>query len=282
MITPVAAGLVTYNLYPELVSGSVEHAEAALGAIREHDIFEVWEIPYRDGIYDDPKVRSLLQDKTLLIGTQTSFIQQGMSVAAVDDDAWNHAYTHLTSAVQLAAEIGATYLAMWGGESTQERPGSPERTLKAIEGVRTRAEDGGVRLLIEAFPRCSFSASLVPDHHTAVELCKAAGGALGIMFDPAHHTLAGSSLPLDSWEHVDYLQLAAGGIDPHGQPVDSHPLFGADDANLGWADMLSLVDNGVRAGYEGAATFEVKAEPAKRRAMLETLAGLGRELTEPR
>jgi sugar phosphate isomerase/epimerase len=278
MTSPLLPGLVSYMLYPELVAGSLDQARSALMAVREHPEFAVWELPYREGMYGDEKVRLLLQDRILLLGTQTTFIQNGINLSAVDEEEWLVACRHLERAVSLAADIGAAYVALWAGESTAAAPGCTARFLDAVGQVADRARGAGIRLLIEPFPRCSFGGSVLADLATAESVCRASGGVLGVMFDPAHHTLAGGSLPPASWECIDYVQLAAGGRADDGRPVDSHPLFGAPNSTATWREMVDLLADGRSHGYQGPAVFEVKAEPNDRTAMLARLAKLSRSI----
>ncbi|MGE2832680.1 sugar phosphate isomerase/epimerase family protein [Mycobacterium sp. SMC-4] len=277
-MSDLTPGVVTYILYPELVDGTVDEARTALTELGRFATLSVWEIPYRTDIYDDDVVRGLLEGRELMLGTQTSFIKRGWNLSALDDESWREAVDHLRSAIALAGDLGAPWVALWAGEDTASEPASASRLVEAIGQVKDQAERAGVRLLLEAFPTCSFGGSVVPDLATAVDVCKKSGGAIGIMFDPAHHTLVGDTLPPASWECVDYVQLASGGLTPDGKPVDSHPFFGAENAISNWSDMLTLTRDAQRHGYAGPAVFEVRDE-SDRLAMLSRLDDLGRELT---
>lgn len=272
-------GLVTYLLYPELVDGDVGAVIGALDAIDASSDFGTWEIPWRaDGVFGRDDVRRRLKGKRLLIGTQTTFIQTGLCLSCADSGVRSRARQSVTDAIALAARLGAEWVAVWGGDSTDAQPADRERFVDELRPLAAFATERRVRLLLEPFPRCSFAGSVVATLADAQSVCDEVPG-LAIMFDPAHHQLEGGELPPISWRHVGYVQLCAGGRDDSGGAVDSHPLFGAPGSMATLQDIGVVVHEAKLAGYRGPYTYEVKAGPGERVGILRALESITKAIS---
>lgn len=266
MTTPFRFGAVTYMMFPDLLTGTSDEALTTLSKIARYPELVVWEVPYRDGLYNDDLI-DLLRRREVLIGTQTPSIQDGWSLSAVDEAERALAVRHLRSALDLAGHMCASYVGLWSGSATSDPQAHKEALARSLEEVATQAEAARTTLLLEPFPDCDLQAPVIRTARQGIDLCNAVDAPVMLMFDPAHHTLADGHLPPVDLENdvraIGYVQLGSGWQDRTGDRHDHHPAFDDQQATSSWTDMLDLLGWFAEHGYHGPASFEVKPSEAR-------------------
>jgi sugar phosphate isomerase/epimerase len=258
---PHPVGLATYMLCEALLRAPAAEAVGRLRALMDgHPEFRVHEVPLRWDT-DWSELRGAQQ--AVVLGTQTAFIERGLSLSSPSEARRRAAREALARAWDVAAGLGAHYLAVWGGQREDGVGARRQLEILAEELAALPRAARGPTVVVEPFPPCSVADSLIPDAASALALCRASGGRIGIMFDVAHHLLAGGDLPPafpDLGPFVRVVQIGAGWKGASGVPEDRHPVPGTAGA-IGTRDQIVRAVAWTRQlAHEVLVTFEVRPD----------------------
>lgn len=277
----VRAGIVTYAAFPSLVDAAWPEAAETLASLNRYPAFGAYEIP---AWLDAPRwaLASILAGHVVLVGTQTQAIRNGWDLCSLDERVARQAVDFVERSLAFAEDIGARYVGVWSGRTRGQRR---EACLQALAERLERLADSfpEVYLVLEPFPPCTAGDVLISTAEQAVEICTWLDGKVGLMFDAAHHLLAGGSLPPRSpvRRYTEVLQLGNGWRSPAGDLEDAHPPFGVPGGLATWNEMVHLTRWMVEGGFSGIVDLEVKPWPGcEAGELIETLAEQARSLAE--
>lgn len=260
---PHPVGLATYMLYEVLLRAPAREAIGRLRTLMDgHPEFRVYEVPLR---WDTDWRELEGAQQALVVGTQTAFIERGLSLSSPSEERRRAARAALSRAWDVAARLGARYVAVWGGWREEGVGAAAQLKILAEELDAFLRTARGPELVVEPFPPCSIADSLIPDAATAVALSRESGGRVGIMFDVAHHLLAGGDLPpnlQDLSSFVRVVQIGAGWKGASGVLEDRHPVPGTAGA-MGTREQIARAVAWTRQlAHEVLVTFEVRPDAA--------------------
>lgn len=231
-------GIVHFMAFPATAGGEGPVLES-VRAIAEDPFFQAIEITH----VADPAVRrelaALLRTAHMVVGygAQPVLLRNKLDLNSADAAAREAAVSRIEQAVDEAAELGATRLALLSGKhpGPEGQAAATERLLDSLRRICRRGRERGVGITLETFDYDIDKAALVGPNAEAVEVAKELRRDFpdfGLMLDLSH-------LPLqrETSEHAlrvarDVLVHAHIGncvLDPkHPLYGDKHPAFGIE------------------------------------------------------